>query len=289
MNEAAYQLCLRDPTLLVRRDELFLLSKRAVKEGGYAYCHGASKTPAASSSTPVAGQRRSWDASAVDSTAVSSTSPVLRSSNSKRFHLDTSQRLSTKERVNRMYSLQAQIEVNKALQREKIAAMEEAKQSGNFSKSFNLQLEVESLGIECQELESVYSLLKRKQARSNRYFRDKTKQQDEAVDDNPEPKSPTQDTPVTLSDNVPIHSDSPTLVEDVLVPAKSLHSEPKRATKRKATPHKVMITVVKGGNKDRVEDSAEESEIKDLVDNVTNATDQLNSLISRDYGKQMNW
>lgn len=43
VNEAAFQLCLRDPTLLVRRDELFLLARRAVKKRlGCANGHGDS-------------------------------------------------------------------------------------------------------------------------------------------------------------------------------------------------------------------------------------------------------
>ncbi|KAL5508898.1 hypothetical protein EMCRGX_G004160 [Ephydatia muelleri] len=53
VNEASFQLCLRDPTLLVRRDELFLLARRAVKKrlgcanGGHGdprgpqQCHGS--------------------------------------------------------------------------------------------------------------------------------------------------------------------------------------------------------------------------------------------------------
>ena len=43
VNEAAFQLCLRDPTLLVRRDELFLLARRAVKKRGYMGGHGDQK------------------------------------------------------------------------------------------------------------------------------------------------------------------------------------------------------------------------------------------------------
>ena len=37
INEAATELCLRDPTLLVRRDELFALSRRIVRDSGYTF------------------------------------------------------------------------------------------------------------------------------------------------------------------------------------------------------------------------------------------------------------
>ena len=44
INEAAAQLCLRDPTLLVRRDELFTLARRVVRDSGFTYVHGHSRS-----------------------------------------------------------------------------------------------------------------------------------------------------------------------------------------------------------------------------------------------------
>ncbi|XP_032238553.1 NGFI-A-binding protein 1 [Nematostella vectensis] len=44
INEAAAQLCLRDPTLLVRRDELFTMARRVVRESGFTYVHGHSRS-----------------------------------------------------------------------------------------------------------------------------------------------------------------------------------------------------------------------------------------------------
>lgn len=187
INAAAYQLCLRDPTLLVRRDELFLLAKRAVKESGQTDSQMESPDISPVVTHPSIGQKRSWEimstASSLTDTQSVMTTPLASSSSSNLTHLNTNQRLSTKERVNKMHLLHGEIEANKERQRGKIAAMEEAKRVGNFSTAFNLQLEVESLGNECQELEGVYTLLKRKQARSNRYFRDKTKQQAKDYDD----------------------------------------------------------------------------------------------------------
>lgn len=58
VNEGAFQLCLRDPTLLVRREELFVLAKRAVKEGGYTYYHGFSKGKDSDNTIATTGQKR---------------------------------------------------------------------------------------------------------------------------------------------------------------------------------------------------------------------------------------
>ena len=50
INEAAAQLCLRDPTLLVRRDELFTMARRVVRDSGFTYVHGHSRSKFASES-----------------------------------------------------------------------------------------------------------------------------------------------------------------------------------------------------------------------------------------------
>ena len=44
MNEAAAQLCLQMPTLLTRRDELFPLARQVVRESGYQYSKGHSRS-----------------------------------------------------------------------------------------------------------------------------------------------------------------------------------------------------------------------------------------------------
>ena len=48
INEAAAQLCLRDPTLLVRRDELFTQARRIVRDSGFSFVHGHSRSKFAS-------------------------------------------------------------------------------------------------------------------------------------------------------------------------------------------------------------------------------------------------
>ena len=51
INEAAAQLCLRDPTLLVRRDELFTMARRVVRDSGFTFVHGHSRSKFSSTSS----------------------------------------------------------------------------------------------------------------------------------------------------------------------------------------------------------------------------------------------
>lgn len=44
VNSAAAELCMRDPTLLVQRDELFLRARALVRDSGYKYVHGRSRS-----------------------------------------------------------------------------------------------------------------------------------------------------------------------------------------------------------------------------------------------------
>ena len=44
VNEAAAQLCLRKPILLMRRDELFPLARQVVRDSGYQYSKGHSRS-----------------------------------------------------------------------------------------------------------------------------------------------------------------------------------------------------------------------------------------------------
>lgn len=58
INEAAAQLCLRDPTLLVRRDELFTMARRVVRDSGFTFVHGHSRSKYASESDEEADGKR---------------------------------------------------------------------------------------------------------------------------------------------------------------------------------------------------------------------------------------
>lgn len=321
VNEAAYQLCMRDPTLLVRRDELFLLSKRAVKEGGYAYYHGLSKSPESHgavtpNTTPGQKRKRNDTPVGVDLTAVKF---------SKYTSMDTSSRLSSQERFNRMSTLKTLIEANKAQQAVKVAAMEAARRTNDFSAAFNLQLEVESLGTACQQLMTVYARLKRKQSRSDRYFRAKNREKDtnEPIDPQREGSmsEPGPCPPGEVFSPIPqirMSSESDTscdtgfqtnsvsaphvvVIDDAMEtqffagsPASTSLSLPSssvaRINRRKELKRNVTATILapqeeESGNDDQFSDKRSKgmsstTEIENLVNNVSNATNQVNSLLS---------
>ena len=151
VNEAAAQLCLRDPTLLARRDELFILSRRAVREGGFSYVHGfsRSKQAVASGDTGAEGRREEEGGS--------------------------SQTTVREKRKQRLEELERLISKNKEEQKAKIAALEQAHAIRDFSHAYQLQTELEALGNVCLTLETEYTQLKRRQKRSDRYFENKAK------------------------------------------------------------------------------------------------------------------
>ena len=175
VNEGAYQLCLRDPTLLVRREELFLLAKRAVKEGGR-YFHGLAKEldsgtiattgqkrprPLLSRGSGGGGGRGGSDIG-LPAAKMLITSELLDE--------DAPKKMSGRMRQERMKELERLISANKTQQAAKLVELEQAQQLCNFSAAFSIQLEVESLGNACQQLQSSYAALKRKQRRSDRYY-----------------------------------------------------------------------------------------------------------------------
>ncbi len=179
VNEASYQLCLRDPTLLVRRDELFILARRAVKKGGYVYTHHhkgkMGEGGASSPGTPhvvgtkrqsVAGNGEDASEGEEDETSQSGEEPEPK-------------RPLREKRVERLVELETAIVRNKQEQSVKIAALDRARQSNDFALAYQLQLEVESLGNECHGLQGEFSLLKKNQRRSEKYFESKQKGKDE--------------------------------------------------------------------------------------------------------------
>ena len=165
VNEAANQLCLRDPTLLVRREELLVLARRAVKEGGYVFIHGHSRTKDGENSLLQKRPRSSSDY----------------------FDDDVSQPLAKRSiqtpklrerRLERITELDLLITENKAEQSVKLATLEKAQQTDDFSAAYHIQFEMESLGNTLHQLQKEYSALKKKQRRSERYFESKHREKD---------------------------------------------------------------------------------------------------------------
>ena len=277
INEAAFQLCLRDPTLIVRRNELFLLSERALQQGQY---HHGNPAEISTPTKPAIGQKRS-----IENRSSSTPQDVAVNPLAKRQYTDLKQKLSTRERLSRMNTLKAEMEANVAFQKVKIVAMEEAKNRGDVTTSQALQEHVKSLGAELQQLEGAHNILKRKQNRSDRYFRIKGKKS------TTEEQSLQSDSGSAQDQLSPIDSVLLSPAQDMQFETPSVYNFPtsssngeersKRASKRKATPKKLKAETSSTSN-----DDPSESEIKNLVDNVSNATDQVNSILSRE---EMNW
>lgn len=176
INMAAYQLCLRDPTLLVRRDELLVLSRKAIKDGGYTFQHGLSKTKTTSdTATTSSGTRKqTLEENATINEAASMTPSEIANS-----LMPVPRNMSREKKLKRVEELEFLIAKNKMRQGVKLAALEKARQANDFSTSHHLQAEIESLGNTLANLQEEYSNMKYRLRRSDRYFEKKTKKTEE--------------------------------------------------------------------------------------------------------------
>ena len=323
INEAAFQLCLRDPTLLVRREELYILSKRAVKEGGYAYYHGFSKTKESLNSitsSTISGHKHPRSA---DSDVDEGGMPPAKMMSLKTA-LNIPSKLSVKRRLEHMQELENLIAENKSQQAVKLAALERAQQNGDFSMAYSIQLDVESLGMTCEQLQTAYTTLKKRQYRSVRYFKKKQEDKDttsQGMEDaegaggssgTPSSRYATTapgtctsavDGPVQLIDTNILFSSppmlnltnsstsAPTLMHRNRTKGTSVNTRPSPTVTATVIPstssqqqfetrtHTVTVTVP----------SQEDSAVRNLVENVSHATDEVNSLMIRELNKQLSW
>ena len=307
VNEGAYQLCLRDPTLLVRREELFVLAKRAVKEGGYTYYHGYSKGKELESTIATTGQKR---LRRTDSSHLEIPSKILITSD---LVDDIPKKMSGRMRQERMVELERLIASNKTQQAAKLVELEQAQQLCNFSTAFSIQLEVESLGNACQQLQTSYAALKRKQRRSDRYYNMKEREGQLMGDEESGTKDDKQQG-VSVAGNNSLSS--PTALEKrtfvyIRTPRSSTGNDSTQSTKAGSTTRPaVTATVIPSSQQQGAtattagghpqgpsphEDSTsgggtgEDSEVRDLVENVSHATDEVNSLMIREFQKQLAW
>ncbi len=351
INEAAFQLCLRDPTLLVRREELYVLAKRAIKEGGYAYYHGFSKTkeslnsltsgPSSNnmalnsgSGSTGGGQKhpRSIDTN-LDEVNMPPTKLV-----SLKTALNIPSKLSVKRRLEHMQELENLIAENKSQQAVKLAALERAQQNGDFSTAYSIQLDVESLGMTCEQLQTAYTTLKKRQYRSARYFK-KKQDKDTSLDMEMSTDLETTNTssvatgftipgttalptsgPIQLIDTNILFS-SPSITSPMVRPMsasasgssisapKLLHRNhtTKGGSSRNTTrpSSKVTATVIPSTSSQQQQqfdtrthtvtvtvpsqDDSSDPEVRNLVENVSHATDEVNSLMIRELNKQLAW
>ena len=345
VNEAALQLCLRDPTLLVRREELYILSKRAVKQGGYAYYHGFSKTKEslnAMNSSATSGQKRPRSSDSNDLEEVSLPPAKLMSLKTA---LNIPSKLSVKKRLEHMQELENLIAENKSQQVVKLAALERAQQGGDFSSAYSIQLDVESLGMTCEQLQTAYTTLKKRQYRSVRYFKKKQEDKDTPPSMNVEedeefiascsgttvPNSSYTVTGTTVHISEPPGGPIQLIDTNILFSSPSIsgtsttgpshftsggsistgsasltHKSRSKGTSyidsvrpsptvtatvipSTCTPqqfdtrtHTVTVTVPS-------QDDSEDSAVRNLVENVSHATDEVNSLMIRELNKQLTW
>lgn len=356
INEAAFQLCLRDPTLLVRREELYILAKRAIKEGGYAYYHGFSKTKeslnsltggpssnnialnSGSGSTGGAPKHpRSVDTD-LDEVNMPPTKLV-----SLKTALNIPSKLSVKRRLEHMQELENLIAENKSQQAVKLAALERAQQNGDFSTAYSIQLDVESLGMTCEQLQTAYTTLKKRQYRSARYFKkkqDKETSSDMEVSTDLETNTssvatagysitgttaPPTDGPIQLIDTNILFS-SPSITSPMVRPMSASasgggsssgppklshrnHSTKGGSSRNSTRPSStVTATVIPSTSSHQQhhqqqfdtrthtvtvtvpsQDDSSDPEVRNLVENVSHATDEVNSLMIRELNKQLAW
>lgn len=268
VNEGAYQLCLRDPTLLVRREELFLLSKRAVKEGGYTYYYGFPKSKEMENTIATTGQKRPRPRSGSHFDVQPSKILVTT-------ELDVPKKMSGRMRQERMLELEKMIAANKLQQEAKLAELEQAQQLCNFSSAFSIQLEVESLGNACQTLQTSYAAIKRKQRRSDRYYTMKERENEDSEPSKEEVvHSPTNDiTTPAAAPMVANQSSKRTGVTATIIPVSQCPG----------------AQIKQPSNFDDSPPEGEDSEVQDLVKNVSHATDEVNSLMIREFQKQLAW
>lgn len=145
INEAAAQLCLRDPTLLVRRDELFTMARRVVRDSGFTFVHGHSRSKFASESDEEAD--------------VSKKNQVSQANKQKR-----------EERLGELEEL---LHNNEQLQKQIIPKLEEARALNATTEVNELQADLTKLQSQQVSLQLEHKELRKKQRRSERYYTNK--------------------------------------------------------------------------------------------------------------------
>lgn len=150
MNAAAYQLCLWDPTLLVRRDELFTLAKKLVHE----------------SSNSKAIQVKYSDTSNKNSRMRGSPYPLHRGTDGK-FKACFEVNFDLRER--QISEVERLLAENVAEEQVKQVLLSEAKRQKDYSSVLQLQEEIATLGQTYRQLRTQLSKIRRKQRRSVRH------------------------------------------------------------------------------------------------------------------------
>ena len=160
MNEAAYRLCLWDPTLLVRREELFTLAKKLVRESGSS---GAIQVKYSTSSN-VAKRTRGCPY------------PLQRGTDGK---FKACFDLNYEMREKQIAEVERLLAENVAEEQVKQVLLSEAKRQKDYSSVLQLQEEIATLGQTYRQLRTQLSKVKRKQRRAVRHQEIKKMKSDE--------------------------------------------------------------------------------------------------------------
>ena len=177
INVAAFQLCLRDPTLLVRREELLVLCRKAIKDGGYMFQHGVSKSKVAETAFVGGARKRPLEKSpSLEESFVGKNIDIAGSG------IPLPRNMSREKKLKRVEELEFLIAKNKMKQSVKLTALEKARQGNDFSMSYHLQAEIESLGSTLANLQDEYANMKYRLRRSDRYFENKQKKDQEVTE-----------------------------------------------------------------------------------------------------------
>lgn len=145
INEAAAQLCLRDPTLLVRRDELFTMARRVVRDSGFTFVHGHSRSKFSSTSSEEM-------------------------EGAKKNQASQANKLKREERLGEIDDL---LQNNKILQEQIMQKLEEARALNATNEVNALQADLNKLQGQQVSLQLEHKELKKKQRRSERYYTNK--------------------------------------------------------------------------------------------------------------------
>lgn len=178
INVAAFQLCLRDPTLLVRRDELLVLSRKAIKDGGYVFQHGTSKTKVTEAPFVVSAHKRPLEKPPSPQEGL-----VKKNIDISAPAMSLPRNMSREKKLKRVEELEFLINKNKTKQSIKLTALEKARQGNDFSMSYHLQGEIESLGSILANLQYEYANMKYRLRRSDRYFEKKHQKDRDVVEE----------------------------------------------------------------------------------------------------------
>lgn len=145
INEAAAQLCLRDPTLLVRRDELFTMARRVVRDSGFTFVHGHSRSKFVSESDDEM-------------------------DGAKKTQVSQANKLKREERLTEIDDL---MQNNKELQEQIMQKLDEARSLNATAEINELQSDLNKLQSQQISLQMEHKELKKKQRRSERYYTNK--------------------------------------------------------------------------------------------------------------------